>query len=458
MQEGMPVALRELLLEELNDAETQSVSALTEDEVHESGRLLELGDLMALTQLDFPQLKDPPHVPVLPSALREGSPGAPSRSMFDMIRERDLLVHHPFHSFDATVERFLEEAAADPAVLAIKTTLYRTSGDTAIVEALTDAAQAGKQVAALVELQARFDEVNNIAWARTLERYGVHVAYGLPGLKTHCKTVLVVRRDQDGTIRRYCHIGTGNYNSKTARLYTDVGLFTASPSIGADLSDLFNTLTGFSRQRLYRKLLVAPANMRARLMALIEREAGHARAGRPARIVAKMNALVDPETIAALYAASQAGVEIDLIVRGICCLRPGVEGVSDRIRVLSIVGRYLEHSRIYHFQNDGQPEYYIGSADWMPRNFDRRVEALVPVEDVALHQALSSVLETCLRDNRQAWELHADGTYRQRRPAAGEPERATHQILQREPWGRVTQDGPAVAASQPADGVGAAGD
>jgi polyphosphate kinase len=458
VQEGMPVALRELLLEELNDAETQSVSALTEDEVHESGRLLELGDLMALTQLDFPQLKDPPHVPVLPSALREGSPGAPSRSMFDMIRERDLLVHHPFHSFDATVERFLEEAAADPAVLAIKTTLYRTSGDTAIVEALTDAAQAGKQVAALVELQARFDEVNNIAWARTLERYGVHVAYGLPGLKTHCKTVLVVRRDQDGTIRRYCHIGTGNYNSKTARLYTDVGLFTASPSIGADLSDLFNTLTGFSRQRLYRKLLVAPANMRARLMALIEREAAHARAGRPARIVAKMNALVDPETIAALYAASQAGVEIDLIVRGICCLRPGVEGVSDRIRVLSIVGRYLEHSRIYHFQNDGQPEYYIGSADWMPRNFDRRVEALVPVEDVALHQALSSVLETCLRDNRQAWELHADGTYRQRRPASGEPERATHQILQREPWGRVSHDEPTVAASQPTDGVGATGD
>ena len=458
VQEGMPVALRELLLEELNDAETQSVSALTEDEVHESGRLLELGDLMALAQLDFPQLKDPPHVAVLPSALREGPPGAATRSMFDMIRERDLLVHHPFHSFDATVERFLEEAAADPAVLAIKTTLYRTSGDTAIVEALTDAAQAGKQVAALVELQARFDEVNNINWARTLERYGVHVAYGLPGLKTHCKTVLVVRRDQDGTIRRYCHIGTGNYNSKTARLYTDVGLFTASPSVGADLSDLFNTLTGFSRQRLYRKLLVAPANMRARLMALIEREAAHARAGRPARIVAKMNALVDPETIAALYAASQAGVEIDLIVRGICCLRPGVEGVSDRIRVLSIVGRYLEHSRIYHFQNDGQPEYYIGSADWMPRNFDRRVEALVPVEDVSLHKALSSVLETCLRDNRQAWELHADGTYRQRRPAPGEPERATHQILQREPWGRVSQDGPAAAAPQQSDGVGAAGD
>ncbi|MDF1503264.1 polyphosphate kinase 1 [Roseisolibacter sp. H3M3-2] len=448
VQEGMPPALRTLLLEELNDAETQSVSALTEDEVHESGRLLELGDLMALTSLDFPQLKDPPHVPILPSALRDGA-GSPPRSIFDVIRERDVLVHHPFHSFDASVERFVEEAAADPNVLAIKLTLYRTSGDTEIVSALADAAQAGKQVAVLVELQARFDEVNNIQWARTLERYGIHVAYGLPGLKTHCKTALVVRRDADGSIRRYCHLGSGNYNSKTARLYTDIGLFTASPSIGADLSDLFNTLTGFSRQRLYRKLLVAPANLRERILTLIERETAHARAGRPARIVAKMNALVDPETIAALYQASQAGVEIDLIVRGICCLRPGIEGVSDRIRVLSIVGRFLEHSRVFRFDNDGAPEYYIGSADWMPRNFDRRVEALVPVEDPALHALLGTLLETCLQDNRQAWELHADGTYRQRHPAAEEGERATHLILQRDPWGRalpspVTGEMPAV--------------
>ena len=449
VQEGMPAALRTLLLEELNDAETQSVSALTPDEVHESGRLLELGDLMALAALDFPDLKDPPFTPVVPAVLREGAAGG--RSMFDLIRERDLLVHHPFHSFDATVERFLEEAAADPMVLAIKTTLYRTSGDTAIVEALTDAAQAGKQVAALVELQARFDEVNNINWARTLERYGVHVAYGLPGLKTHCKTVLVVRRDPDGAMRRYCHIGTGNYNSKTARLYTDVGLFTASPSIGADLSDLFNTLTGFSRQRLYRKLIVAPANMRERVIALIEREAALAEAGRPARIVAKMNALVDPETIAALYRASQAGVEIDLIVRGICCLRPGVEGVSDRIRVISIVGRFLEHSRIFHFANDGQPAYYIGSADWMPRNFDRRVEALVPVEHPALHAHLQSLLDTCLADNRQAWELHADGAYRQRRPARGERERGTHRILPKDPWGRARETPHVPTRAVPAD-------
>jgi polyphosphate kinase len=456
VQAGMPEALRTLLLEELNDAETQSVSALGEEDVHEGGRLLELGDLMALLALDRPDLKDPPLATVVPGPLRDlpraepdhdyGAPAAPSsapRTMFDLIRERDLLVHHPFHSFAATVERFLEEAAEDPQVLAIKTTLYRTSGDTAIVSALADAAQAGKQVAVLVELQARFDEANNITWARTLERYGVHVAYGLPGLKTHCKTALVVRRDPDGVIRRYVHVGTGNYNVKTSKLYTDVGLFTANASVAADLSDLFNALTGFSRQRLYRKLLVAPANMRPRLLELVDREAAHARAGRPARVVAKMNALVDPEVIAALYAASQAGVEVDLVVRGICCLRPGVAGVSDRVRVISIVGRFLEHSRVWSFENDGRPEYYIGSADWMPRNFDRRVEAVVPVESPALHGPLGSLLATCLADNRQAWELRADGTYVQRTPAPGEPERGTHAVLQRDPWGLVGEDGAA---------------
>jgi polyphosphate kinase len=447
LQEGMPEALRTLLLEELNDVETQSVSALTDDDVHETSRLLELGDVMALAQLDLPELKDPPFTPVVPGVLREAG-----RSIFDIIRERDLLVHHPFQSFDASVERFIEEAADDDHVIAIKLTLYRTSGDTEIVQALTDAAQAGKQVAVLIELQARFDEVNNINWARTLERYGVHVAYGLAGLKTHCKTALVVRRDPDGAVRRYVHVGTGNYNSKTARLYTDIGLFTASPSIGADISDLFNALTGFSRQRLYRKLLVAPANMRERVIALIERETEHARNGRPARIVAKMNALVDAETIAALYAASQAGVAIDLIVRGICCLRPGVPGVSDRIRVVSIVGRFLEHSRIFHFQNGGDGEFYIGSADWMPRNFDRRVEAMVPVEDPALHAPLTALLDTCLADNRQAWDLAPDGTYKQRCPAPGQPERATHRILQRDPWGQVrdiTREFPVV--EMPAD-------
>jgi polyphosphate kinase len=320
-------------------------------------------------------------------------------------------------------------------VLAIKLTLYRTSGDTAIVRALSEAAERGKQVAVLVELQARFDEANNIAWARELEDYGVHVAYGLPGLKTHSKVAFVVRREADG-IRRYVHLGTGNYNSKTARLYTDLGLFTCSPSIGADLTDLFNLLTGYSRQRLYRKLFVAPGSMRSRFLELIGREAQHAREGRPARIVAKMNALVDPEVIQALYEASRAGVEIDLIVRGICCLRPGVVGVSERIRVISIVGRFLEHSRIFYFQNGGADEYYIGSADWMPRNFDRRVEAVAPIEDASLHPRLASLLATCLADNRQAWELDAAGCYRQRHPDS-EPEIATHRVLLRDAWGRT---------------------
>jgi polyphosphate kinase len=289
----------------------------------------------------------------------------------------------------------------------------------------------------LVELQARFDEANNITWARTLEDYGVHVAYGLPGLKTHAKTTLVVRRDHDG-IRRYVHVGTGNYNSKTARLYTDLGLFTASRSIGADVTDLFNALTGFSRQRLYRKILVAPANMRNRLLELIRREADLARAGKSGRIIAKMNSVVDEQIIEALYDASRAGVQIDLIVRGICCLRPGIAGASENIRVISVIGRFLEHSRLFFFANDTEPEYYIGSADWMTRNFDRRVEAIVPVDDILLHAKLQSLLATSLKDNREAWDLAADGTYTQRTPD-GEPVRATQEIFLRDPWGEVAE-------------------
>jgi polyphosphate kinase len=342
-------------------------------------------------------------------------------------------VHHPFDSFPASVERFLQSAATDEHVLAIKLTLYRTSGDTAIVRALTEAAERGKQVAVLIELKARGDEANNITWARTLEDYGVHVAYGSAALKTHTKTAMVVRREPDG-IRRYVHIGSGNYNSRTARLYTDIGLFTCSPSIGADVSDLFNSLTGISRQRLYRKLLVAPANMRERFIELIDRECQHARAGRPARIVGKMNALVDPDVIDALYRASQAGVEIDLIVRGICCLRPGMAELSERIRVTSIVGRFLEHSRVWHYHNGGEDEYYIGSADWMPRNFLRRVEAVVPIEAPLLQARLRSLLATCLEDNRQAWELRADGEWVQRKPQ-GEV-RSTHVRLLSDSWGR----------------------
>ena len=429
VQRGMPAEFRALLVNELREEQALEL-ALTNDDVTDGGSLLELGDLMTIAMLDIPSLRDAPLVPVTPVALRDSS-----RSMFDAIKERDLLVHHPFESFTASVEHFIQSAAVDDDVLAIKMTLYRTSGDTAIVRALTEAAERGKQVAVLIELQARFDEANNITWARTLEDYGVHVAYGLPGLKTHAKTTLVVRREPDG-IRRYVHIGTGNYNSKTARIYTDVGLFTASPSIGADITDLFNALTGFSRQRLYRKLLVAPANMRDRFLALIRRETQLARDGKAGRIIVKMNSLVDDQTIEALYEASQAGVEIDLIIRGICRLRPGVPEVSDRIRVISIVGRFLEHSRIFYFGNDGAPEYYIGSADWMPRNFDRRVEAVTPVDDVTLHRRLHAVLETCLNDNRQAWDLAADGTYTQRIPSDA-PERATHQILLRDPWGMI---------------------
>ena len=443
VQDGMPEGLRSLILEELRGEESSGNAHLSERDVVEAGSLLELGDLMSIATLDVPELRDAPFVPVVPAELRESS-----RSIFDVIRERDVLVHHPFDSFTATVEQFLEAAAQDEDVLTIKLTLYRTSGDTAIVRVLTEAAQRGKQVAVLIELQARFDETNNITWARTLESYGVHVAYGLPGLKTHAKTALVVRREADG-IRRYVHIGTGNYNTKTARLYTDFGLFTADPAIGADLTDLFNSLTGHSRQRRYRKLLVAPANMRSRFLELIEREAGHARAGRQARIVAKMNALVDPEVIGALYRASQAGVEIDLVVRGVCCLRPGVPRLSEHVRVVSIVGRFLEHSRLYYFLNDGAEEFYLGSADWMPRNFDRRVEAVTPVEDRSLHPRLHALISTCLGDNRQAWDLAADGSYRQRTPGADD-ERATHSVLLRSSWGEL-QPPPAFTAPLPAD-------
>jgi polyphosphate kinase len=447
VQEGMPPHLRALLMDELREATDPDILPLGARDVHEGGPLLELGDLMALATIDIPDLRDMPFSPSVPPELRDSD-----KSIFDSIKERDILVHHPYESFSASVERFLETAAQDDHVMAIKLTLYRTSGDTAIVRALTEAAQRGKQVAVLVELQARFDEVNNITWARTLENFGVHVAYGLPGLKTHAKVALVVRRESDG-IRRYVHIGTGNYNTKTARTYTDFGLLTCNPDIGTDVSELFNLLTGFSRQKTYRRLLVAPANMRERFLSLIRREAEHARAGQPARIVAKMNALVDAEIIAALYDASRAGVEIDLIVRGICCLRPGVEGVSERIRVLSVVGRFLEHSRVFYFANGGQGEYYIGSADWMPRNMDRRVEAVVPVVDPVQHERLRTLLETYLTDNRQAWDLHADGHYVQRTPGEGgeaAEERTAQLRLLRDAWGRERTEPRITTAELPA--------
>jgi polyphosphate kinase len=316
----------------------------------------------------------------------------------------------------------------DPDVVAIKLTLYRTGGDSSIARALAHAAERGKQVAVLIELQARFDEENNMRWAQRLEDVGVHVSYGVAGLKTHAKVMLVVRREGD-TMRRYMHLGTGNYHPRTSRLYTDFGLFTTDPDIGADLTDLFNVLTGFGTPTQYRKLIVAPRAMRDRILAMIRREADHARAGHPARILAKMNALVDPAIMRAFYEASQAGVAVDLIVRGICCLRPGIPGVSDNIRVISIIGRFLEHSRAFYFQNGGAEEVYIGSADMMPRNLERRIEAITPVEDPAHRSSIRDLLKLMWQDNRQAWELSSDGTYTQRRPGPNEVELATHKML-----------------------------
>ena len=382
---------------------------------------LDPSDLAAVAGLDLPALRESPHHPVVPARLAGG------RDIFEVIREGDVLLHHPYESFTASVERFIEAASHDPDVLAIKITLYRTGTDSNIPRLLTQAAERGKQVAVLIELQARFDEESNIAWARRFEDAGVHVSYGVSGLKTHTKVMLVVRREGD-QVRRYVHIGTGNYAPRTAKLYTDFGLLTCDDDLGADLSDLFNVLTGFAAPPSYRQLLVAPREMRPRLRALMAREAAHAAAGRPARILAKMNALVDPDVIRDLYEASQAGVTIELIVRGICCLRPGLPGVSERIRVISVIGRFLEHSRAWYFANAGEPEAYLGSADWMPRNLDRRIEAVTPVRDARHRQELLGILELMWEDNRQAWELQSDATYLRRTPG-GDPERASHRML-----------------------------
>ena len=387
---------RELLLRELE---------LDPDDVYEVDGPLDLSGLWSVYELDRPELKDDQWVGVTQARLVD-SEGDPV-DLFAAVREQEILVHHPYESFATSVEAFIEQAAADPRVLAIKQTLYRTSGDSPIVKALIRAAEDGKQVAVLVELKARFDEQANIAWARALERAGVHVVYGLVGLKTHTKTALVVRDEEDG-IRRYCHVGTGNYNPKTARLYEDIGLLSADPELGADLTELFNFLTGYSSQEQYRKLLVAPVSLRGDIVGLI-REQGEA--GDDGRIVMKMNSLVDPAVIDELYDASCAGVEIDLIVRSICCLRPGVPGLSERIRVRSIVGRFLEHSRIYAFGRRDRRRYLIGSADLMPRNLDRRVEAVTPVEDPELQRRLQEILDVGLADDNLASELGADGRW-----------------------------------------------
>ncbi len=429
-----PEAVRSMLQRELE---------LEAQDVYEVEGLMGMGDLMSLMGLPLPDLKDTYWNAVVPPRLR-GEKGksedltgnyslmtdlaADGVDIFKVIRQGDLLLHHPYHSFSATVQRFIVQAAQDPDVLAIKMTLYRTSGDSPILQALMTAAENGKQVAVLVELKARFDEENNITWARKLEQTGVHVVYGLAGLKTHSKVVLVVRREQQ-KILRYMHIGTGNYNPKTAKLYTDLGILTCKEEIGADLSDLFNFLTGHSRQKSYRKLLVAPVSLRDRMIGLIRRETENSRQGGAGRIVAKMNALVDQEIIVHLYEASLAGVKIDLIIRGVCCLRPGVKGLSENIQVMSVVGRYLEHSRIFYFHNMGQDEVYIGSADWMTRNLDRRVEVITPVEDPAIAKDLQEILGIMLSDNRQGWDLNPNGSYTQRRPSSEDQERSSQNLL-----------------------------
>jgi polyphosphate kinase len=401
---------------------------LEDSDVYAIDGLLGLSDLFAIFSLSLPALKDPTWVPSLPPRLRCLDDDEETKDFFKVIAERDLLVHHPYQSFSATVERFIHTAAHDPDVLAIKMTLYRTSADSRLLKSLMTAAEKGKQVAVLVELKARFDEQNNIIWARQLEQAGVHVVYGLVGLKTHTKIILVVRREAN-QIRRYVHIGTGNYNAKTSRLYTDVGLFTVRPEIGADLTDLFNYLTGYSRQSAYRKLLVSPVNAREQFTGLIQQEMLNVQKGLTGRIVAKMNSLVDPATIAQLYAASQAGVKIDLIVRGMCCLKPGIEGLSENIKVVSIIGRFLEHSRIYYFFNGGNEQVLIGSADWMTRNLDRRVEAIVPVEDPDIAKDLHEILGIMLADNRQSWELQSNGSYLQRQAPTGGETISTHKIM-----------------------------
>jgi polyphosphate kinase len=424
IDETMTEEVRQLLCRELD---------LAADDVYLSQGPLDLSGLWAVQALNRLDLKDEPFAPVTPSRL--ATPDDEPIDIFAAIRQGDILLHHPYDSFATSVEAFISQAARDPRVLAIKQTLYRTSGDSPIVKSLIRAAERGKQVAALVELKARGDEAANVAWAKQLEEAGVHVVYGLLGLKTHSKTALVVRDEDDG-IRRYCHIGTGNYNSQTARLYEDLGVLTIDPDVGADLTDLFNFLTGYSRRTDYRRIMLAPLSLRAAMLELVEREAARGEAG---RLIWKMNNLVDPGIIDALYAASQAGVRIILIIRGICCLRPGVPGLSDNIAVRSIVGRWLEHSRIYFFGRDGENsgkddradlitegrtvdpdvvsavppggEYYIGSADMMPRNLDRRVECIVPVMDGEGCRRLREILAVELADDALAWELRGDGTW-----------------------------------------------
>ena len=386
---------------------------IDESEVIESEGLLDMEDLWEIHGIDgYSSLRDPPWTPISRPAFsdRDSDHGP---DVFAALRERDVLVHHPYDSFASSVERFVRQAVDDPDVLAIKMTVYRTSDDSALVPSLIEAAERGKQAVCLVELKARFDERRNIGWSRALEEAGAHVVHGLPGLKTHAKALLVVRRERDG-VRHYVHVGTGNYHAKTARLYEDFGLFTGNREITADVAALFNTLTGAAHLPEYRKAIVAPEHMRGWVIEEIEKTVEAHRRGQDARIVMKMNSLVDARCIRALYRASQEGVPVELSVRGICCLRAGVPGVSDNITVVSVVGRFLEHSRIYGFHTGDDTRFWIGSADLMPRNLDDRVELLAPVESAALKSELEDTLERCFADDTFAWELQSDGSWRRR--------------------------------------------
>jgi polyphosphate kinase len=430
LAKGCPEWMRELLCEQLE---------IGPQEVFELEGPLGLRDLMALSGSPLPSLRFRPWAPVTHPRLASIDAGDPNE-IFGVIAAGDLLVHHPYDSFSTSVQRFIEAAATDPEVIAVKQTLYRTSADSPNMKALIRAAEARKQVAVTVEIKARFDEAANIEWAEALEGVGAHVAYGVVGLKTHAKIALAVRRERDG-LRSYMHLATGNYNPETAKLYTDLGLFTCNEEIAADVAQLFNLLTGYVHRPQFKKLLVAPINMRQRFLELIHREVENSRAGRGGHIIAKMNSLEDREIVEALYAASAAGVEMDLIVRGICRLRPGLPGHSETIRVISIIGRFLEHARIFYFANAGKPEFFIGSADWMSRNLDYRVEAIVPVEDVRLQEELKSILDVQLADNVKAWDLRADGTYHQRRPQEGAAAQSSQEILMQRALDRAGRPG-----------------
>ncbi|HEY7133258.1 MAG TPA: polyphosphate kinase 1 [Candidatus Limnocylindrales bacterium] len=441
VERSMPEATRAILLRGLG---------LGEDDAYEVRGMLDLTGIRDLVDLDRPDLKAEPWTPVTPPRLVPPDEDEPA-DVFAAIRLGDLLVHHPYESFAASVERFITQAVDDPDVLTIKMTLYRTSGDSPIVRDLIRAAERGKQVVVLVEIKARFDEEANIVWARKLEQAGAHVVYGLVGLKTHSKVCLVVRREGSG-LRRYVHIGTGNYNTKTARLYTDLGLLSCRPELGADVTDLFNVLTGLSRQRSFRRLLVAPHSLRSRFVELVDREIEHAALGREARIVVKLNAIVDQPAIEALYRAAKAGVKVDVIARGACSLLPGVKGVSEGISVRSIVGEFLEHSRIWSFANGGEPDWYIGSADLMDRNLDRRVEAMVPVEDPEARGRLAEVIEIMLADDRRSWQLGSDTRWRRTEDINGVPGTCdTHQELKARALAAVLA---ATAPHRPRAGVG----